>query len=79
MEEYGDIGAWFWSGLATFPWLGPLLGALLILTTVCLVMTCRRAGIHWAVGLLNLIPVVGLVVLLVAGAVAEWPIERGER
>jgi hypothetical protein len=79
MNEWCDFSEWLWSGLTTFPWLGPLMGAVLIMTTVCLVMSCRRAGIHWAVGLVNLIPVAGLVALLIVAAVADWPIERGEK
>ncbi len=79
MDDEVTFSEWCRTGLATYPWLGPALGALLILTTICLVMSCRRAGIHWAVGLLNLIPVVGLVALLVVGAAAEWPIERNEK
>jgi hypothetical protein len=79
MDDTVDFSEWCWTGLSAYPWLGPALGALLILTTVCLVMSCRRAGIHWSVGLLNLIPVVGLVALLVVGAAAEWPIERSEK
>lgn len=79
MDDTGSFSQWCWTGLETFPWLGPALGGILILTTICLVLSCRRAGIHWAVGLVNLVPVVGLVVLLVVGATAEWPIERSEK
>jgi hypothetical protein len=66
------------------PEMVPLLGGCVgfftvaIIAVIAALVYCKifsKAGYHWAMGLLMLIPVANLIMLLVL-AFSEWPIER---
>lgn len=46
-----------------------------VLTTLVFCKVFSKAGYHWALGLIALIPI-GQIVLLLILAFSEWPIER---
>ena len=66
------------------PEIAPVLGGCVgfffvaIIAVIAALIYCKifsKAGYHWAMGLLMLIPVANLIMLLVL-AFGEWPIER---
>lgn len=60
-----------------------MLGLLLLLvvlaaaffSVICWCLIFRKAGWHWALGLLTLVPIANLIVFLML-TFAEWPIQR---
>jgi hypothetical protein len=47
----------------------------MIITVIVYCKIFKKAGYHWALGLISLIPIGNLVLLLIL-AFGEWPIER---
>lgn len=48
---------------------------IIVVTVVAFCKICGKAGYHWAMGLLMLVPIGNLVMILIL-AFGEWPIER---
>lgn len=59
--------------LSIWQWLVILFSALVLMVPACLI--ARKAGYHWAYGVLYGVPVIGIIVLWVF-ACSKWPAIR---
>ncbi|MBP8604510.1 MAG: hypothetical protein KBI46_01535 [Phycisphaerae bacterium] len=61
-----------------FVFIGCYMFVILLITVLTVIIFCRifaKAGYHWALGLITLIPIGNIIMLLIL-AFSEWPIQR---
>lgn len=61
-----------------FVFFGCYMFVILLITILTVIVFCRifaKAGYHWALGLITLVPIGNIIMLLIL-AFSEWPIQR---